>query len=439
LSDAELAEALDLAQSAGVTTVDFEASWPRLDQDESSGSKQTYDWHHADRLVRASEARGMRVTFLLTQTPDWVHPYLQETVANKDDRTWYAAKGSTELQHWSNFVRDVVERYRGRVTHYEIWNEPNLVDFWKPRPDVNEYIPLLREAYLSAKKTDPDAKIVFGGLSKNDLGYLNEYYRVINVSYPEAASHDYFFDVLGVHPYSNDRSPDRYTPDAIYQGEYGAVNENFLGFACMKEVMENQGDSEKNLFLSEYGFTTVDTSWMKAVPDSRRALYLKRAYELARDIPYLEGLSWYAYYPGFDAPQYTLVDENFNPSLTFRAYKQVTGAEVSNVAVTINVPDSVSGTHAIDPQLNNLSNSDISRWELWVDGALVGEQPAAPINWDVQDAEAGVHEVMVAAYTTEGSVWHSNIVKTNVVYNYADCFTLLCLLQRLLGIPLPGS
>jgi Cellulase (glycosyl hydrolase family 5) len=417
LSDAELTEALDLAQSAGVNTIDFEASWGRLDQGDSGGSRRTYDWYQADRLVSAARARDMQVTFILTQTPDWVHPNLQKTVPDGDDRMWFVPKGETELQHWSNFVRDVVGRYGEQVSHFEVWNEPNAQVFWKPYPDAGEYAALLREAYLSAKDKDPTAKIVFGGLAENSLGYLNEYYRVVKASYHDAASHSYFFDVLGVHPYADDRSPQRYTQDAIYEGEYGEVDKNFMGFVRMRELMEDQGDSGKNLLLSEYGFSTTDT-WMDAVSDSRRALYLKQAYEQARSISYVEGLSWYAYHPNpADGPEWAIVDEDFDPSLTFRALKQVTGAEESTVKLTITLPEEVSSTtYSIEPQLTDLHNADVSHWELYVDGILVGEQHEAPIRWDTRGAEAGLHELMVVAYTNEGSVWHSNIVETKLVF-----------------------
>ena len=176
--------------------------------------------------------------------------------------------------------------------------------------------------------------------------------------------------------------------------------------------MEDQGDLGKNLLLSEYGFSTTDT-WMGAVPDARRALYLKRAYELAREVPYVEGLSWYTFHhhPGF-----AIVDENLNPSLTFLAYKQVTGAEASTAKLDVSLPECISSTtYSIEPQLTNIQNSDVAHWELYVDGALIEEHPTAPITWDLRDAEVGVHEVMVAVYTTDGSVWHSNIAETEVV------------------------
>ena len=409
LDDAELAKALDTAKAAGVTTLDYELGWEETDLGDSGGEKRTYDWSELDRLLEGAEARDMQISLLLTQTPDWVHPDLTQTESRGYVRELTAPKGDAELQHWSNFVHDVVERYKGKVTHYEIWNEPNLSFFWRPEPDPAEYAALLRAAYLSAKETDPEATIVFGGLSTNDLGYLNEYYEITKRSYPDAASSAYFFDVLGVHPYSADRSPDRYTKSAIHQGRFGGVDRNFLGFRRMKELMDNQEGSSKDLFLSEYGFSTTQT-WMKAVPDFRRALYLKRAYDLARETPYVNGLSWYAYHPNNnDTPEWAMVDENLEPALTYKAYRQTTGAEASGVEIAISHQNTVSGTYTIEPQLTNLSGSDVRRWELYADGSWHVIQSSTPIEWDTGRTWDGRHKVMLAAYTEDGSVWPSNI------------------------------
>lgn len=414
LSDAELAKAMDGAKAAGVNTIDLEVTWAYVDLGDSTGKRRTYDWYQVDRVLNAAESRDMKVTFVITQTPDWVHPNLEQKISEPWKRICYPPRGSTQLRHWSNFIRDLVGRYKGRVNQYQIWNEPNHSFFWRPNPNPTEYAALLREAYLSAKSVNPQAAIVYAGLSTNDLGYLGRYYRVARSNYPNAAYHDYFFDVLGVHPYSGDRSPDVYRRDATYQGTFGEVDANFLGFRRMRVLMNNQGDSGKNLLLSEYGFSTKDT-WMQAVPDSRRALYLKRAYELARSFPYVQGLSWYAYHPTIGDPaEWSMVDENLDPNLTYRALRQITGTEPSSAAVTISIPTDVSGTVSITPKLSGLNGSDVSHWELYVDGALVGKQSTTPISWDTSHTEGGTRRVMVAAYTKEGSVWRSNIARPSV-------------------------
>ncbi|NLX95673.1 MAG: beta-glucosidase [Rhodopirellula sp.] len=59
---------------------------------------------------------------------------------------------------WLRFVRALAEHFRGRVKHWEIWNEPNHKNFWKPRPaNPAEYVefvamtaPVIRQAVPGA-------------------------------------------------------------------------------------------------------------------------------------------------------------------------------------------------------------------------------------------------------------------------------------------------
>jgi hypothetical protein len=308
----------------------------------------------------------------------------------------------------------VVSRYEGRVARYEMWNEPNLVEFWKPKPSPKEYAALLRISHRSAKKAYPQAKVVFAGLSRNDAGYLNAYYSAAK-RYPDATRRRYFFDVLGVHPYSDDRSPDRVDAKAVIDTSSGIKDHNFLGITRMKSTMDARGDAGKRIFLGEYGFSTTDT-WMKAVPDYRRALYLKRAYEQARSLPYVEGMSWYYYRPSStDGAEWSITDSDWNPSLTYRALAQATGAESTTAEVSLSAQqETISGIHEVVPAISGLSQESISGWELYVDGSLVGSHDQAPFDWDTRSVSNGTHSLMVAAYTEEGSVWASEPVSVSV-------------------------
>ena len=56
-------------------------------------------------------------------------------------------------------------RYKDRVHHWEIWNEPNYWRFWLPQPDVGAYTTLLKQAYAAIKAVDPAATVMVGGLT----------------------------------------------------------------------------------------------------------------------------------------------------------------------------------------------------------------------------------------------------------------------------------
>ncbi len=68
-----------------------------------------------------------------------------------------AAKPPTKTQFFRDFVTAVVTRFRGRVSHYEIWNEPNYKEFWNGPYDqfIDE---ILISGGEAVKAADPAAK-----------------------------------------------------------------------------------------------------------------------------------------------------------------------------------------------------------------------------------------------------------------------------------------
>ena len=422
LTEAELGRALDLAQDAGVGTIAAGASWWHIAPQPSPESQR---WDSLDLLVEEVRRRGMKVNLQVSGTPDWVHPNLKESVPDHDQRVWYPPRGREELGHFTDFVRTLVGRYGTLAERYEIWNEPNNDEFWRPAPEPAEYATLLRNAYLAANEARPGTTIVFGGLVRNDVGYLDAYYSEAK-EYPDAAGEGYFFDVMDVHPYSSipsesggleePISPDRYcSRGAVFEGDYGEVNQTFLGVKKIKSAMDEQGDTGKFIYLGEYGFSTTDT-WMKGVPDYRRALYLKRAYALARALPYVEGMSWYAFVPSSSTgEEWTILDSDLNLSTTYRALKQATRAEEAEIAVSVpRSQEPVSGVYSVKPDLTGVDETDASGWELYTDGSLVGSYDDVPLEWDTRKVEDGAHSLMLAMYTKDGSVWSSNPIRLEV-------------------------
>ena len=68
--------------------------------------------------------------------------------------------GEEALQAWKNFVREIAKRYKGRVTHYEIWNEPEIKPFWYPEePSGTKYAELVRLTGGIIREENPGARI----------------------------------------------------------------------------------------------------------------------------------------------------------------------------------------------------------------------------------------------------------------------------------------
>lgn len=84
-----------------------------------------------------------------------------------------------DIEQFNAFVWNLSTRYAGRISAYEIWNEPQLNDFLYPydTTEVNALAEMTRRAYSTMKTCDPNALLLAasvlprassGGMDKAD-------------------------------------------------------------------------------------------------------------------------------------------------------------------------------------------------------------------------------------------------------------------------------
>ena len=67
--------------------------------------------------------------------------------------------GDEAKRAWEGFVTALCERYKDKVEHFEIWNEPDISHFWHPRqPNPSEYASFVNLTAEVIKKAHPLAK-----------------------------------------------------------------------------------------------------------------------------------------------------------------------------------------------------------------------------------------------------------------------------------------
>lgn len=115
----------------------------------------TWEWERLDAAV----SRFPRPLLVLGATPQWA--------ARSPNLPHYApwlGPGSNsapkEVDQWDRYVREVGLRYKGRIQHYQVWNEPQLADFWFPYADVPILAKMTSSAHRILKSIDPKNKIV---------------------------------------------------------------------------------------------------------------------------------------------------------------------------------------------------------------------------------------------------------------------------------------
>ncbi len=199
---------LALMKRAGIAWFRADFTWGYFEPADNQWRFERYD-----TLVASARQFGIRILPILCYNVDWAFP------------------AHEHLDKWCDFVRTVVSRYRSDITHWEVWNEPNI-GFWKPKPNPEEYARLLKATYQAIKQVAPEAQVVYGGTSGVDLRFIR--------STLDAGALE-FFDVLAVHPYRYPRPPE---VAGIYEDLRAAI-----------ELTAAAG-REKPLWITEFGWPT---------------------------------------------------------------------------------------------------------------------------------------------------------------------------------------
>ncbi len=280
-------------------------------------------WAKYDRIVEACERYGLRIIARLDAPPVWAR-------RPGDDVQTYHKGPPANYRDYGDFVEAVARRYRGKIKHFQIWNEPNLHGEWGGHP-VNpaEYTELLKEAYTRIKAVDPQAVVITAALAPtaeqtvanlNDVLFLEGMYR---------AGAGRYFDVLSTMLYGLGQPPDSRRTDLKYL--------NFSRPILLRRVMESNGDGNKPIWISEYAWISLppdfagDPSkniWGRSVDERTQARWLVEGYQRAlAEWPWMGVMCvWYFREPDprpeEPANYFAIVRPDFSPRPAYEAIRE---------------------------------------------------------------------------------------------------------------------
>lgn len=119
-----------------------------------------WKYERLDALVALAELHNVKdICLVLGMTPRWAATDPQAPHA----APWLGPGTNSppkDLKAWEEYVIHTVNRYKGRIKFYQIWNEPQLADFWYPYSDIDILGRMTRIAYSTIRRIDPAAKVV---------------------------------------------------------------------------------------------------------------------------------------------------------------------------------------------------------------------------------------------------------------------------------------
>jgi hypothetical protein len=200
-------DAPDAATLAGVGWTRVQLRWAEL---QPNGPDDWNPFFFPDPVLDGELAEGREVVGLLINTATWAvsEPIAPNGFATPPKGLYLPHDDPDNL--WANFVRTMVTRYKGRIRHWIVWNEPDVQDGDEPghvwAGSVEDYYQLLKVAYLTAKEVDPTCKVHLTGTTywwDRKYGreqWLKRFFDVVAAD-PEAPAHDYHFDAVMTHIY----------------------------------------------------------------------------------------------------------------------------------------------------------------------------------------------------------------------------------------------
>jgi len=237
---------MEMLKNMSVTYIRMDFIWAEVER-----SKGQYNFQNYDIFMSNCFKYGL-IPYMIF---DYTNEFYDQNLSP------YTDEGR---EGFANFALAAVTRYKGKNVIWEIYNEPNLNQFWKPAKNVTNYCKLAHKV-LDTIKTRYPGEIVVGPASSGiDMTFLEEVFKSGLLEK---------FDAISVHPYGN-------TPPEEAAHKYDEL----------RKLMKQYGTA-KDILSGEWGFHTVKHS------EKEQAEFISRqwATNTMKDIPIS---IWYDFHDG---------------------------------------------------------------------------------------------------------------------------------------------
>jgi hypothetical protein len=241
---------MEMLAASGVRWVRVDFDWEGVEK-----VRAQYDFSTYDNLVTTLESYKISPYFILDYSnklyDQGLSPYTEE------GRRAFAQWASASVQH-----------FQGRGIIWEMYNEPNF-HFWRPKPNVHDYIMLALEVGEAIRTVAPHEVYVGPATDLIDFNFLEACFNAGLLNYWSAVS---------VHPYRQ-RDPESVAEE----------------FRLLRNLIAAYTGKEKQvpIIAGEWGYSST-WNW-KGMDEARQAKLLAREFlsNLANGVPLTIWYDWH--------------------------------------------------------------------------------------------------------------------------------------------------
>lgn len=219
-------------KSMGLGIARTDLQWQSVER-----SRGIYNFATFDALTDAMTSAGIRPMYIL----DYSNPIYEPAITSgKLVKTTINPPPihTHSVAAYSNFAAAAAARYKGRNIIWEIWNEPNIQEFWQTGPNADQYADMAISSCWAIRNADPDATIVGPALAGTSTDFLRKVFARGLLD---------CLDGVSVHPY---RASHGAIPETV-QAEYDALK------ALIAEYTSPTRLKQIALVNSEWGVSTA--------------------------------------------------------------------------------------------------------------------------------------------------------------------------------------
>jgi hypothetical protein len=313
-------QTLKMASEANIPWIKQEFPWQEIEFKKGYFHDDKWNissWDKFDRIMDLADKYHVKIIARVSHPPAWAQ----------------ATDGSGPLKDnkdLADFTNALLDHYKGRLQYVQIWNEPNLSAEWVPGKPVDPkgYVEMMKTVYPAVKAAHPDAVILSAPLAitlesvasrgnMDDLDYWTALY---------ANGIKGYFDIASANAYGLDQPPDAAPGPKIL---------NFRRVELLRDIMVQNGDTDKAIWLNEYGWNaSPDTlseeqkNYWRHVSEQTQADWTVQGVQYARQHwPWAGVISiWYFRQVGDVPPDqaeyyFRMVNPDFTPVLVYDAVK----------------------------------------------------------------------------------------------------------------------
>jgi hypothetical protein len=228
--------------------------WVRMDLTWSATERQAgqYDFSAYDTLMSALRPYGIHALLIL----DYGNRLYDDGLAPHTD---------AGRQAFARWAAAAVQHFQGQGVVWELWNEPNLAQFWQPQPNVQDYIQLGLAVGQAVRAVAPGETFVGPATSTIDFPFLQACFQGGLLDY---------FDAVSVHPYRS-----------------GGPETAAADYARLRTLIDQYAPDGKfiPILSGEWGYTSV------TIGEGQQGKLLPRQWltNLANDIPLSIWYDWH--------------------------------------------------------------------------------------------------------------------------------------------------